>query len=126
LLTYHDSWAYFAPRYGMTVIGAVQPSDFGEPSAKDVGDLIDQLRIEKVPAIFASEVFPTNIIDQIAKEGNINVVETLRDDDLPGNTGDNNHSYVGMMIENMRNMIIPLGGNINALENINLKNVPLT
>jgi ABC-type Zn uptake system ZnuABC Zn-binding protein ZnuA len=110
----------------MTVIGAVQPSDFGEPSAKDVGDLIDQLRIEKVPAIFASEVFPTNIIDQIAKEGNINVVETLRDDDLPGNTGDNNHSYVGMMIENMRNMIIPLGGNIDALENINLKNVPLT
>ena len=126
LLTYHDSWAYFAPRYGMTVIGAVQPSDFGEPSAKDVGDLIDQVRIEKVPAIFASEVFPTNIIDQIAKEGNINVVETLRDDDLPGNTGDNNHSYVGMMIENMRNMIIPLGGNIDALENINPKNVPLT
>jgi hypothetical protein len=31
-----------------------------------------------------------------------------------------------MMIENMRNMIIPLGGNIDALENINLKNVPLT
>ena len=42
LLTYHDSWAYFAPRYGMTVIGAIQPSDFGEPSAKDVADLIDQ------------------------------------------------------------------------------------
>jgi ABC-type Zn uptake system ZnuABC Zn-binding protein ZnuA len=24
LLTYHDSWAYFAPRYNLTVIGAVQ------------------------------------------------------------------------------------------------------
>ena len=44
LLTYHDSYAYFAPRYGMTVIGAVQPSDFSEPSAKDVADLIDQIR----------------------------------------------------------------------------------
>src|SRR5215211_4408693 len=32
LLTYHDSWAYFAPRYNMTIIGAIQPSDFGEPS----------------------------------------------------------------------------------------------
>ena len=50
LLTYHDSWAYFAPRYGMTVIGAIQPSDFGEPSAKDVADLIDQVRAEKVPS----------------------------------------------------------------------------
>jgi ABC-type Zn uptake system ZnuABC Zn-binding protein ZnuA len=124
LLTYHDSWAYFAPRYGMTVIGAIQPSDFGEPSAKDVVNLINQAREVKVPAIFASEVFPTNIIDQIAKEGNITVVETLSDDDLPGNPGDNNHSYIGMMIENMKNMIIPLGGNIKALENVNPQNLP--
>ena len=126
LITYHDSWAYFAPRYNITVIGAIQPSDFGEPSAKDVADLIDQVRAEKVPAIFASEVFPTNIIDQIAKEGNITVVETLSDDDLPGKPGENNHSYVGMMIENMKNMILPLGGNIEALKNINPKNILIT
>jgi ABC-type Zn uptake system ZnuABC Zn-binding protein ZnuA len=123
LLTYHDSWAYFAPRYGMKVIGAIQPSDFGEPSAKDVADLIDQVRAEKVPAIFASEVFPTNIIDQIAKEGNITVIETLSDDNLPGKPGDTNHSYVGMMLENMKNMILPLGGNIEELKNINPKNI---
>ncbi|HJT85497.1 MAG TPA: metal ABC transporter substrate-binding protein [Nitrososphaeraceae archaeon] len=123
LLTYHDSWAYFAPRYGMTVIGAIQPSDFGEPSAKDVANLINQVREVKVPAIFASEVFPTNIIDQIAKEGNITIVETLSDDDLPGNPGDKDHSYIGMMIENMRNMIIPLGGNIEALKNVNPENI---
>src|SRR5207302_1298457 len=28
LLTYHDSFAYFANHYGMKVIGAIQPSDF--------------------------------------------------------------------------------------------------
>ena len=123
LLTYHDSWAYFAPRYGMEVIGAIQASDFSDPSPKDIADLIDQVRSEKIPAIFASEVFPTNIVDQIAKEGNVTVVETLSDDDLPGKTGDNNHSYVGMMIENMRNMILPLGGNIDALKDINPQNI---
>ena len=124
LLTYHDSWAYFAPRYGMTVIGAIQATDFSDPSPKDIADLIDQVRIEKVPAIFASEVFPTNIVDQIAKEGNVSIVETLSDDNLPGNPGDNNHSYVGMMLENMKNMIIPLGGNIDALNEINPQNIP--
>ena len=123
LLTYHDSWAYFAPRYGMQVIGAIQASDFSDPSPKDIAGLIDQVRSEKIPAIFASEVFPTNMVDQIAKEGNVTVVETLSDDDLPGNTGDNNHSYVGMMIENMRNMILPLGGNIDALKDINPQNI---
>ena len=51
LLTYHDSWAYFAPHYGMTVIGAIQPADFAEPSAKDVADLITQIREQKVPAL---------------------------------------------------------------------------
>jgi ABC-type Zn uptake system ZnuABC Zn-binding protein ZnuA len=128
LLTYHDSWAYFAPSYGMKVIGAIQASDFNDPSPRDVANLIDQIRIEKVPAIFASELFPTNIVDQIAKEGNIIVVETLSDDDLPGNPGDNNHSYVGMMLENMKNMIIPLGGNVKALKDINPQNIliPIT
>jgi len=115
LVTYHDSWAYFAPRYNMTVIGAVQPSDFSEPSPLDIAKLIDQIKNEKVPAIFASEVFSNKIVDQIAKESNVAIVETLRDDALPGNISDNNHTYVGMMIDNMRNMVIPLGGNIEKL-----------
>ncbi len=118
LLTYHDSWAYFAPRYGMKVIGAIQHSDFGEPTPLEVARLIDQIRIEKVPAIFASEVFSSKFIDQIAKEGNVTIVETLSDDDLPGQYGDENHSYVGMMLENMENMIIPLGGNTESLKKI--------
>src|SRR5215210_92724 len=112
LITYHDSWAYFAPRYNMTVIGAVQPSDFSEPSPLDIAKLIDQTKNEKVPAIFASEVFSNKIVDQIAKDSNIAIVETLRDDTLPDNVNDNNHTYVDMMIENMKNMVIPLGGNI--------------
>jgi len=35
LLTYHDSWPYFARRYGFQVIGAVQPSDFSDPSPRE-------------------------------------------------------------------------------------------
>jgi ABC-type Zn uptake system ZnuABC Zn-binding protein ZnuA len=63
-------------------------------------------------------VFSTGVIDQIAKEGNVNIVETLSDDDLPGNPGDPEHSYVGMMLKNMENMLVPLGGNITSLNNV--------
>ena len=126
LLTYHDSWAYFAPHYNMTVIGAVQPSDFGEPTPQEIARLIDQIRSEKVLAIFASEVFPTGVVDQIAKEGNVKIVETLSDDDLPGNPGEPAHSYVGMMLENMENMLVPLGGNITALNDVDPKDTFLT
>ena len=118
LLTYHDSWAYFAPRYGMVVIGAIQPSDFGQPTPREVANLIDQIKAENVPAIFGSEVFPTEVVDQIANEANVQIVSTLSDDDLPGNPVDPQNSYVGMMLENMENMLVPLGGNVSALSNV--------
>ncbi len=126
LLTFHDSWSYFAARYGMTVIGAVQPSDFGEPTPQKVARMIDQIRSEKVPAIFASEVFPSGVVNQIAKEGNVKVVETLSDDDLPGDQGEPEHSYVGMMLENMKNMLVPLGGNIMSLNDVDPRDTYLT
>lgn len=118
LLTYHDSWAYFAPRYGMVVIGAVQPSDFGQPTPREVAKLIDQIKAKNVPAIFGSEVFPTEVVDQIAKEANVKIVSTLSDDDLPGDAGEPQNSYVGMMLQNMKNMLVPLGGNVSALSNV--------
>jgi ABC-type Zn uptake system ZnuABC Zn-binding protein ZnuA len=118
LLTYHDSWAYFAQRYGMKVIGAIQHSDFGEPSPQDVAKLIDQIRSENVPAIFASEVFPNKVVDQIGKEGNVTFVQTLRDDVLPGQAGDHNHTYIGMMLEDMKKILVPLGGNVQALKDV--------
>ena len=124
LLTYHDSWAYFAPLYGMTVVGAIQPSDFAEPSARDVADLITQLKTEQVPAIFGSEVFPSPILEQIAKESGAQYVDDLRDDDLPGQPGDANHSYLGLMVENMKIMAGALGGDPTLIAEFDTSNIP--
>ena len=123
LLTYHDSWAYFAPRYGMTVVGAIQPSDFSEPSAKDVADLITQLRNEQVPAIFGSEVFPSTVLDQIARETGVKYVDSLRDDDLPGEVGAVNHTYIGLLAEDVRIMASNLGGDPSMITKIDPSNV---
>jgi ABC-type Zn uptake system ZnuABC Zn-binding protein ZnuA len=126
LLTYHDSWAYFGTRYNMTVVGAVQPSDFGEPTPRELARLIDQIKFERIPVIFASEVFPTQVVNQIAAESDAKIVETLSDDDLPGNPGESRHSYVGMMLENMKSMLAPLGGNITSLTDIDPRDTYLT
>jgi ABC-type Zn uptake system ZnuABC Zn-binding protein ZnuA len=118
LLTYHDSYAYFARHYGMTVIGAVQPSDFSEPSPQEVADLIDQIEEEQVPAVFGSEVFPSTVLEQIADEAGATYIDQLRDDDPPGEPSDPEHTYVGMMLKNMELMIPALGGNVDALTGI--------
>ena len=123
LLTYHDSFGYFAIRYGYTVIGAIQPNDTSEPSAKEVAALIDQLREEGVPAIFGSILFPADVIDQIASETGV-TVSTLLDDGLPGGPDDPEHTYIGMMVENMRTLASTLGGDPSLMDGVNVGNVP--
>ena len=118
LLTYHDSFAYFAKHYGMKVIGAIQPSDFAEPSAQEVAALEKQIKDEHVPAIFGSEVFPSTVLAQIGRDTGAKYEATLRDDDLPGNVGGPDHSYVGLMVYDVRTMVTDLGGNPSALDGI--------
>ena len=118
LLTYHDSWPYFAKRYGFQIIGAVQPSNFTDPSPREVKRLIDQIRKEKVPAIFGSEVFPSPVLEQIARETKSRYIDKLRDDALPGKPGDPQHSYLGMMVEDLTLMFEALGGSAEPLQKI--------
>jgi ABC-type Zn uptake system ZnuABC Zn-binding protein ZnuA len=118
LLTYHDSWPYFARRYGFEIIGALQPSDFSDPSAREVKRLIDQIKREKVPAVFGSEVFPSPVLEQIAREGKTRYIDKLRDDALPGKPGEPQHSYIGMMIENLTIMFEALGGSVEAFKKV--------
>ena len=116
LLTYHDSFPYFAPRYGFTVIGAVQPSDFSEPSPREVAALVRQIREAGVPAVFGSEVFPSETLETIAREAGAVQVATLRDDDLPGEPGDAENTYLAMMTANARAIVTALGGDASALD----------
>ena len=78
--------------------------------------LIEQIRKEKVPAVFGSEVFPSPVLEQIAKEGKSRYIDKLSDDELPGKPGDPQHSYIGMMIDNMTIMFEALGGSAEALK----------
>jgi ABC-type Zn uptake system ZnuABC Zn-binding protein ZnuA len=110
LLTYHDSWAYWAREYGFTVIGAVQASDFSDPSPQEVAALINQIRQEHVPAVFGSEVFPSPVLEQIAKESGATFIDKLRDDEPPGDQNDPGHTYLGMMKSDMQVLIGALGG----------------
>ena len=114
LLTYHDSWPYFARRYGMTVIGAIQPSSFSEPSAREIARIIRQIQQTRAPAIFGSEVFKSAILEKIAAETRTRYINALRDDVLPGEPGHPEHSYIGMMRANVRAMVDALGGDATA------------
>ena len=122
LLTYHDSFAYFAPRYGFMVIGAIQPSDFAEPSPREVAALIDQIRAEGVPAIFGSEVFPSPVLEQISRETGVAYYDELRDDDPPGEPGSRENTYFGMLQYDVQLMARALGGDPTPLDGFDPSN----
>ncbi|MEZ5249194.1 MAG: zinc ABC transporter substrate-binding protein [Ilumatobacteraceae bacterium] len=114
LVTYHDAYAYFARTYDWEVIGAIQISDFEDPTPGEVAELIDQVRESGVPAIFGSEVFPSPVLAQIGREAGVEYVDVLRDDDLPGAPGDVEHSWLGLMRFNFVTMTEALGGDAPA------------
>lgn len=110
LLTYHDAYAYFAKNFGWKVIGAVQPKDFADPTPSELAALIEQVKKQKVPTIFGSEVFPSSVLEEIGRATGVRYEETLRDDDLPGAPGEADHSWIGLMKYDYMTMINGLGG----------------
>ena len=123
LLTYHDAYAYFAKNYGYTVVGAIQPSSFDEPTPKEIAALILQVKKLGVKAIFGSEVFPSPVLEQIGLESDVRYVDVLRDDDLIGKPGDKEHSWLGLMRFNFVTIVEALGGDASALKLIDVQDV---
>lgn len=120
LLTYHDAYAYFARTYDWTVVGAIQPQSFDDPSPREVAGIIDQVEAEGVPTIFGSEVFPSDALEEIGRATGARYEDTLRDDDLPGEPGDPEHSWLGLMRSNYVTMITGLGGEAPALSALDI------
>lgn len=120
LVVYHDSWSYFGRTYGYRVLGALQAADFAEPSAAEMSRMVTQVRRSGVPAFFGAAVFPTEVLARVSEEAGVPYVADLADDELPGSPGSPEHSYLGMMVANVRHIVSSLGGDASALDRVGL------
>jgi ABC-type Zn uptake system ZnuABC Zn-binding protein ZnuA/ABC-type Mn2+/Zn2+ transport system permease subunit len=70
LVTDHDAFGYFARRYGITVVGAVIPSQTtqAQPSAGDIARLTRQIRYEHVKAVFPESSLNAKLAEAIARQ----------------------------------------------------------
>jgi zinc/manganese transport system substrate-binding protein len=96
LVTTHDALGYFAARYGIDVIGAVIPSlsTQAQPSAKDVNELVGQIKREGVEAIFPEASLSRRLEQAISRESGAEVGGQLWADTL-GPAGSSGATYVG-------------------------------
>ncbi len=110
LVTNHESFSYFAARYGFEVLGTVIPSGspLAEPSARSLQALADQIDKAGVPAIFAETSSPARLARALAAEGaQIEVVE-LYTESL-GPAGSAGATYLDMMLTDARRIAAALG-----------------
>lgn len=79
LVTNHESFGYFADRYGFRVIGTIIPSvsTNASPSAQQLAKLIDQIKKTGTPAIFLETGSNPQLAQQIASETGVMVVFDL-------------------------------------------------
>ncbi|MFL5885886.1 MAG: metal ABC transporter solute-binding protein, Zn/Mn family [Thermoleophilaceae bacterium] len=101
LVTSHDAFGYFARRYGITIVGAIIPSQTtaAQPSASDVARLADQVRTEHVKAVFLESSVNKKLAQAVAREDHVIGNLTLYGDTL-GGKGSDGATYLGMELHN--------------------------
>jgi ABC-type Zn uptake system ZnuABC Zn-binding protein ZnuA/ABC-type Mn2+/Zn2+ transport system permease subunit len=97
LVTDHDSFDYFAHRFGIRVIGAVIPSQTTEaqPSAGEISALADVVRAHRVRAIFPESSVSSALADALAQQTGASSAYSLYGDTL-GPSGSDGATYLGM------------------------------
>ncbi|MDB5039412.1 MAG: periplasmic solute binding protein, partial [Candidatus Eremiobacteraeota bacterium] len=57
MIVFHNAFDYYAHRFGLKIVGAIEPVAGAEPNPQHVADLVRLARAEHVPAVFAEHEY---------------------------------------------------------------------
>ena len=105
LVTNHEAFGYFAEHYGFIVVGAVIPgySSDSAPSAQQMADLIEQIKLHEASAIFLDASDNPDLAKQIAAETGVKVISDLHLESLT--EGAPAGTYIDMMRDNVTKIV---------------------
>ena len=106
IVTNHESFGYFADRYGFKVVGTIihSVSSGSAPSAQQMAELVDQMRASGAIAIFMETGSNPQLAEQLSTETGIKVVYDLYTHSISKADG-NAPSYIGLMKYNVEQMV---------------------
>ncbi len=109
-ITGHNSFHYFSRSYGVTFEAPRGYSTESEPSARDMAQLIRQVRAEKIKALFIENMTNPVLIDEIARDAGAIVGPRLYSDALskPGGPAP---TYEAMMRYNVAALVAGMSKN---------------
>ena len=71
IVTYHGSLFYFAARYGLKVVGVVEPVPGQEPTARHLAEILDLLRGDDPAVLFAEPQLDPALVRALAREAGV-------------------------------------------------------
>lgn len=109
IVTSHDAFGHFGAAFGLTVKGAGGISTSTEPSARDIAELVGEIRQSDVGAVFVETLVNPALIEQVAREtgtvvGGVLYGDTLSEPDGAAPT------YLEMMRHNAATIAAALTG----------------
>ena len=104
VITSHDAFGYFARAYKVTFYPLQGLSTASEPSAADVVRIVNEIKKNKVTAIFAENISDPRVLERVAKDTGANIGGTLFADALsePGTPAD---TYLKMFEHNVSTIV---------------------
>lgn len=101
VISSHRAFGYFADAYGVQFVAPLGVSTDSEPSARDIAEIITQIRADKIPAVFLENISDPRLIERIAAETGAKVGGTLYSDSLTGEKGEA-PTYIDMVRHNIK------------------------
>ena len=101
VISTHGAFGYFAAAYGVEFIAPLGVSTDSEASARDIADIISQIRVAKIPAVFVENISDSRLIQRISAETGAGIGGTLYSDSLTDEKGDA-PTYIDMVRHNIR------------------------
>lgn len=98
VVAYHKSWPYFEKRFGVDFVGFVEPFAGIPPKGKDIANLVQLMKHQKVKVIVTQSFYPRANVDSIARQTGAKVVELAG---YPGSEPGTD-TYVEMMDRNIK------------------------
>ena len=104
----HYAFGYMTKRYGLTYISAQGFSPDSEPTAKDLIDLIEQIKNHNIKYVFYEELASPKIAETLTKETNTKMLLLNGAHNITKEDYENNISFLSIMNENLVNLKIGL------------------
>ena len=77
VIVVHETWPYFAQRFGLDVVAAVEPNPGVPPSASHLASLIQHMKDTRVRLLLAGPESDTAVVDQVAARSGARAVTLI-------------------------------------------------